>query len=565
MKKFIGCKSMIDIKNMSIGKKLGGAFSIVIVIFVLTNIMSLGSLFNIKNMMKEFYEKPYQVVSIAFNMRMAVHDVQRGMLNSVTADDLNEKDYLSEVDEHIGIIQKGLDSLEYIFREESKLIEEAKAVLVEAGPYRTQIIELVRNNQRQEAIETYYTFYQPIVARLESKLLEIQESANNRADKLYQTSEKEALVTMIRTIVRVLVVLAISMTVCLKLKSYLTQTIKEIENVAKQMSEGDLNAVITYESEDELGQLSNSLRIMIQTLVSYVKNIDETLNQIADKDMRVTIDTEYIGDFAPIKSSILGIAREMGTTLSRVSEVATEVAGGSEKLTVVGQSIAEGAMNQTSAVQELLAMINQVSETVTENAKMAVTVADMSHNVLGEIESGNNFMKKLLEEMEEMKKQSREIENIIQIVEAIAKQTHLLSLNANIEASRAGEYGKGFIVVANEVGKLANESTRATQDIADLIGKTTRVVEKSVQFANETSDVLGKVFKLFEETTFVVNDIASASNNQAEALGEVVEGVQQIAEVVENNSAIAEETSASSKELLVQAESLTEQLNQFKI
>ena len=553
-------------KNMSISKKLGLAFSMVIAVFLIVIIVNLISVFNVGQSLNTFYENPYKVVSTALDMRRALNGTQRAILSTATTQDFNKvTDYLQEMEEYTAIVDEGIVFLEEKFSGDQELVKELKRISLVVNVHREELIELAKRNKNERALEVYFSGYEPSITKMRNKLLDIQEVADAQALSFYQSGKRTQVVATISVIVISLAALATSIWICIKLSISLIRPIQDIENAAQQMAEGNLKTVITYEGNDELGHLAQSLRSVMTTLGDYVSNIDETLNQIASKNMLVTLDMTYIGDFAPIKDSMLGIARAMRETLSGVSEVAKQVASGSEQLSMAGQALAEGAAEQSSAVQQLLAMINEVSETVTGNAKMAVNVADMSENGLGEIENSNVFMAKLLEEMEAMTNQAKEVASIIKVVEGISAQTNLLSLNATIEAARAGEHGAGFAVVANEIGKLANESTKATKDIAELIGKTITVVERSVKIADETSLVLKKMVHTSKETSHVVGDIAKASSNQAEALSEVVEGVHQIAGVVESNSSIAEETSASSEELLAQAEVVTELLNQFKL
>lgn len=557
------------INNIKIKKRLSIAFIAIIAIFFITILSSIASLFTVAQSLSTFYNDSYQVVKTTSDMRYAFNNVQKDILSAASTENMDKtQEYLKELEESIETVTVGMDILKEKFAGDHKLLEEFNELFNIAEQYEKEIVGLANINtveSNKEAVELYFSKYESAITEAQEKLTEIQAVSNENARRFYEQGNKSK--SQAISLVSALSIIAIVFTirVCIRLSNSLTRPIYDLERAAKELSEGNLNTEITYEGQDELGHLADSLRQTIGTLSGYVKNIDETLNEIENKNMLVTIDIDYIGDFMPIKKSILSIASAMQETLGGIRDVASQVSNGAQQIAQAGETVAEGAVEQSSVVQEVLAMINEVSEKVTDNAKQATELAVISEGSLQGVENGNDFMNKLLESMKEMINQTQEISSIIQLVESISAQTNLLSLNASIEAARAGEHGAGFAVVANEIGKLANESTKATKDIAGLIEKTVRAIEEGAKLATETSTVLLKVVDSTKETNKVVQDITSACNEQADALKEVAGAVGQITQVVEANASVAEETSASSEELLAQAEVVTGLLSEFKL
>ena len=155
--------------------------------------------------------------------------------------------------------------------------------------------------------------------------------------------------------------------------------------------------------------------------------------------------------------------------------------------------------------------------------------------------------------------------HIIKTIEDISFQTNILALNASIEAARAGDAGKGFAVVADEVVDLANKSSQAAQDSANLISQTLTAVNRGFKAANESAQKMTEVRKMSEEVNQIVSDIAQNSTDQATAIAQTTAGIEQISEVVAQNSVTAIHTATSCEQLSVQANSLREKVGKLKV
>lgn len=356
--------------------------------------------------------------------------------------------------------------------------------------------------------------------------------------------------------------------VVLVISAIVRKTIKPLGQIGGTMeafSQGDLNVEIDIHRDDEIGWLADSIRASIDTLKGTIQDAIKILGRISDGDLNVSVDGEYVGDFVNIKDALDKIIQSLNFTIRQINISSEQVSVGSEQVSAGAQSLAQGASEQAGTVEELADSIGDISEQVSNNAKNAENASDRAKAVGTEIEESNQRMGKLLEAMNDIRKSSREISNIIKTIEDIAFQTNILSLNASVEAARAGEAGRGFSVVANEVRNLASKSAKASKETSELIEKSLRAVENGAKIADETAQSLEQVVEGVKEVAGAVGGISEASREQAFSVEQVTRGIEQISNVVQANSATAEESAAASEELSAQAELLKELIGKFQI
>lgn len=344
--------------------------------------------------------------------------------------------------------------------------------------------------------------------------------------------------------------------------------IQKLHKVANQIAEGELDVELDVSSNDEIGEVAESIGKTVVRLKDYIKYIDEiaeVLGEIAKGNLLYTLKQDYAGEFGKIKVALENISVTLKKTIRGINSSADQVTGGAGQIAEAAQSLAEGATQQAAAVEELLATVTDISDRVRDNADYAANAANSADSVKKSIEYSNEEMRQLVSAMEEINECSNAISVIIANIEEIADQTNLLSLNASIEAARAGEMGRGFAVVANEVGNLANESVSAVQRSTELIQNSMDAVRRGMELVNHTANRLAESVDGVVGLTAQMTQLSSAARGQVESLSEVESGINQISSVVCDNSAMAEESAASSEQLSAQASTLNEMIGIFVI
>ncbi|QHQ61849.1 HAMP domain-containing protein [Anaerocolumna sedimenticola] len=345
----------------------------------------------------------------------------------------------------------------------------------------------------------------------------------------------------------------------------ITAPIDTIKNALLEVSGGNLDIELNYESKDEFGTLADSIRETITELKKYIDNIREVLKNISEKDMRNGIEIEYKGSFYPLKVSVNYIVEFLNEIIGKMKEMSLQVSDGAARMEQSSVRLANDANDQSGSVEELAATIQEISEAVHINAAHAQHVNRFFDDSINEINKGNDYMREMLLSMEQITEQSNQVSEIVQMIDEISTQTDLLSLNASIEAARAGAFGRGFAVVADEIGKLAKGSAEAARRSTELIHKTLEAVESGSELTNRTANVFEKIVKDSEEMRKLVDGIDKACSKQSVTLEEILKAVHQIAEITESNSAAAGESAALSNELLKGTKTLDSMLSEYKV
>ena len=349
----------------------------------------------------------------------------------------------------------------------------------------------------------------------------------------------------------------------------ITEPVEQIEAAVASLRKGELSNVemLTYESEDELGDTIRNLKEAMGILADYVSEISVEVKAIAQGDLTRNGDdiTDFLGDFSELKTSLLYILKRFNSTLTEISNLAEQVSSNSSEVENASKSLADGATEQAGVIEELNATIDTVVDLAADTAKETQSASARVKASANKANEEKEKMNELLTEMEHITEISKEIGNIITDIEDIASQTNLLSLNASIEAARAGEAGRGFAVVADQIGKLAADSAKSAVNTRDLIDKTLVEIEKGNTITRTTADAFNQIIADMESFAELAENTMEKANSQAESLEQIGQGIEQLSGVVQGNAASSEENTAISINLAEGAAKMRDRVNIFKL
>ena len=382
----------------------------------------------------------------------------------------------------------------------------------------------------------------------------------------------EYFASLIRCIIIVLLLVIAGIVVIIitirHLATQLTKPIVVLNDVAQELAEGNLDVTLDIASENEIGELADSIQKTVDRLKEYINYIDEissVLDRLADGKLKFTLKYDYAGEFAKVKTALLHISGSFEQMIEDIIDSSTQVSIGADELSKAAQNIAEGAMTQAASVQELVATTDSVSQQVEENTEDAQKSATETSRVTHMMQDSREQMNQMMEAMNKITETSNEVVSIIKTIEDIADQTNLLALNASIEAARAGEAGKGFAVVASEIGSLADDSSKAANNTRDLIEISLQQIDRGSSLAQNVVQSMQDVLDAVEEVNGMIGKSAENNEAQNQSMEQIRVGIEDISKGVEDNSASAEEASATSQELAAQAATLEELVKRFDL
>lgn len=560
---------------MSIGKKLNTVLGLLITVIALSTIISFLSYNTIQNRTNEAMDKRMTMVAMIddmrFNLSMQGLYARAIIIDPTPTNEENLRTYAKKLDDNIAYLQAHADTDEM-----NKLMQQVSTFNDEFNGQAEQVIANYKTNTN-EAKDIVNNKLQSANVGILTTALKMSEIEKQRLEDIKAETAKAILNAKIASLIVLIISLIISVAVVVYIRKRITQPLVQVSDEAAKISEGDLTGQdVEVRTKDEIGKLTSSFNTMRSNLRSLVHNVQENTEQLSAASEELFASTQEI---TATTNDVTHRVLDTSEAAQNSSQIAGDSATAMEETAIGVQRIAE-------ATQTLHSKALTASEVAANGRKIITEAKDQMTTIDGSTVTVNALVTKLA-------KQTEEINSISQVITAITDQTNLLALNAAIEAARAGEHGKGFAVVADEVRKLAEESKNSATSIVALtqeIKRDTAEVEEAVRHSlasvKEGVAIIEKAGESFNQIEFDVEDMknsiqdVSATSEQLSAsaeevtasVNEIAIGANKASESIEMIAAAMEEQSASMEQVNDVAAAVTEnsqqlqtQIQQFRV
>ncbi len=359
-------------------------------------------------------------------------------------------------------------------------------------------------------------------------------------------------------------VLVISILIVLRLAHSISRPVKSVTGRMVALSDGDLHTEVErVRSKDELELLTQTLDETVESVNRYISDIQQVLTQVADGNLCVEPQVDYKGDFALIRASLGTILSSMNETIAGFRSAAVRLADMSEELKGQSGQLHQASLEQNQSAEELVCEVSNVKEHLYGVTESSSQTRAKTEEIVQCVQEANARMNSLSGAMDDISANAQEITKIAKAIEDIAFQTNILSINASVEAARAGLAGRGFAVVAEEVRQLAARSAEAAKNATDMVGSTRTMIQTGVELTAATAGSFAAISAVSDQIGEITDHLVEAVQGQKGALAIMEERIETISAIADTNLQNAQGTEQSSGLLAREAEALSDQVEKF--
>ncbi len=615
-------------KNAKIAVRLMFGFGSIIVLLILLGVFTRIEMGEIAGLTTALYEHPFTVSTNLIEAEADVIRMQKGIkdvLLSADSEELNSK--AAEIDESEKAAYKHLAAVHKLYLGGKEDVEGVEKELEAWKLNRGKVISLMRSNKRAEALALHKGKGYQHISRVEEKMAVIKDFAAKKAESFVSGAKETAEKTYILIYAIVILAVLASSLIAYLITMPITGSLKSAVDAADRISSGDLSVTMPAEDRgDEVGMLTQSFSRMTDYLrniaggaeqisrgdltgtvklasdkdilgnafakmTSYLQEMAAVSKRAAAGDLTVSVkplsDKDLLGNsFAEMIESLRSVNREIRDGVNVLAASASEILTSTTEV-ASGMSETTASVSETTATVEEVKQIAQMSaeksRIVSDNAQKSVMVAQQGDAAVSRTVDGINNIRVLMESVAvsivKLSEQTQAIGEIIAAVSDLAQQSNLLAVNAAIEASKAGEHGKGFTVVAQEIKSLADQSKQSTEQVRSILGdiqkatgasvlaaeQVSKAVDGGVKQASESGEAIRRLAENIAESAQAATQIAASSQQQFAGMDQISMAMESIKQAAQQNVTGTKQAEKAAHDLNELGQKLKAVVGKYKI
>lgn len=463
-------------------------------------------------------------------------------------------------------IQKKIKTLRQMMPEQKQKLNSIQVILQQALKVRhLAILSSSAKADSERALQVLDTDYAPKMEKIADICKELSFQVTRSCEKRIQQIIFVSILSLIVVIAATIFSILISRKRGKKMQDLIREPIRQIVQAMQEMEQGNLDYMISYQEQNEMGFLAVSIRDTMKTLKGYIENIGQVLEALADKQYSIVTDYKYKGDFKQIGDALHIIVEELNQVVEEISKGTKVVAETEKESRRIADILVDDTLENAASIQELSSSIEEIVEQVQENLKKIQEVQSEEVSISGHVDECFHSMEILQEVMRRTVESSEYLKEFMKNMDEISEEIRLLSLNASIEAARAGEAGKGFAVVSDGIRKLSEQTVEITKKSKMYIKNCTDELYNGRSVVKHTGEEISKVVDEFHQILEMVSEVSEVSHGQLQEL-EVFEGnVTGMSEIVEKDSEMAESLKEKMLDMAQAVEKMCLKMQEFEI
>jgi len=542
----------MSFKNQKISVKLGAVFGFLLLIIVLIICLALFATKKVHDSVEAIAKGNYAKTVNASKASKALDDLSTAIMGMVLLKEENalrgEKEKVEAARARYAAAMKNLESMEGREGKGRELLEQAKVLLVPAANANNRVIQLALEQKQEEALALLLGEAIPLTRKVHESFEEQVKLQERETDAAYLDSvavysrEKWVLVSTGAAAV------LLGLLSVLYLSRNFASRLNRVADTMSRVADGDLSVQLRIFANDEIGELGKSINRMLASTVAMIASIKQT-------------------------------ATELSVSADQMSTVNQQVAESSEEVVAQTGTVATASEEMAATSMEIAQNCSLAAESSRQGSKLAIEGVSVVQETVAGMNRLADKVKQAAATVERLGTRSEQIGEIVGTIEDIADQTNLLALNAAIEAARAGEQGRGFAVVADEVRALAERTTRATKEIGEMIravqletkgavasmDEGVHEVERGTSDAVRSGEALENIRCQIDSVSDQISQIATAAEQQMATTNEITGNIQQITEVVQLSASSSHNSADAARKVQNHAGHLHRLVEHFKV